>query len=127
LIGAVETYSGSSGYVGLSFAQVEVNALANSGGFAGRMISGSISDSFSYGAVNGAGSNMGGFLGLYGSGSVITSYWDTQTSGRASSSRGIAKTSAQLKTEDLIVANNPHIWSRSSQEFDGYPIVLAAS
>jgi hypothetical protein len=51
--------------------------------------------------VTTAGSNIGGFNGLLGVGSLITGcYWDTDTSGQATSDDGgTGKTTAQMKTK----------------------------
>ena len=60
--------------------------------------SAAISNSYSIGSVSGSGSAVGGFLGRNSSGAVTTSYWNTETSGQASSSGGTGKTTSELQT-----------------------------
>ena len=74
------TVSGSANYVG---------------GLAGRNVStGTITSSYSTGAVIGSG-NVGGLVGGNG-GAVSISYWNTETSGRATSAGGTGLTAAEM-------------------------------
>jgi hypothetical protein len=56
-----------------------------------------VTKSYSSGSVNGS-TNVGGLVG-WSDGTYINSYWDTQTSGRATSAGGTGKTTAQLMTQ----------------------------
>ncbi len=68
------------------------------GGFVGRIISSStITNSYSIGAVTGGGTAVGGFIGSN-SGTVTNSYWNTETSGQATSAAGTGLTTAQMNT-----------------------------
>jgi len=57
---------------------------------------GTVSNSYSTGSVSG-GSYVGGLVGYISSSTVSNSYWDTETSGQASSSGGTGLTSAQMR------------------------------
>ena len=100
---------------------------ARVGGFVGESYRGSISDCYSTGGVSG-GNRVGGFTGYnydssiincYSTGSVsgstnvggfvgenldtITScYWDTETSGMATSDGGVGKTTAEMKKQSIF-------------------------
>jgi filamentous hemagglutinin family protein len=86
-----------------SYATGAVNGVSSTGGFAGyysqSSVPGAIRTSFSTGAVIG-GAKTGGLIGetLVGSGATVTSsYWDTVTSGVATSDGGSGLTTAQLQ------------------------------
>ncbi|MGA2172338.1 MAG: GLUG motif-containing protein [Sedimentisphaerales bacterium] len=68
------------------------------GGLVGDNV-GSISDCYSTGTVSGSShsSYVGGLAGSS-AGGVVSSFWDTQTSGRATSAGGTGKTTAKMKT-----------------------------
>jgi hypothetical protein len=59
--------------------------------------SSTITNSYSFGSVSGS-TNVGGLIGYNSNGTITDSYWDTQTSGTATSSGGTGKTTAQMKT-----------------------------
>ncbi|MDB5599417.1 MAG: filamentous hemagglutinin N-terminal protein [Xanthobacteraceae bacterium] len=110
--GTVTGVNRSGGFVGAvdfgaivrnSYATGAVNGVSSTGGFAGyysqSSVPGSIETSFSTGAVSG-GSRTGGLVGeIYaGSGATVTaSYWDTNSSGVATSAGGTGLTTAQLQ------------------------------
>jgi len=56
---------------------------------------------YSTGVVTGS-SYVGGLLGYLGSGIVTDSFWDTQTSGQATSAGGTGRTTAQMQTESTF-------------------------
>jgi len=60
----------------------------------------SVSDSYSTGSVTGS-TNVGGLVGKY-AGTVTNSFWDTQTSGQATSPAGTGKTTAEMKDFDTF-------------------------
>ncbi len=70
-------------------------AYPNCGGFIAWCYKGSISNCYSKGLVTGLG-NVGGFCGNN-TGNITNSYWDTETSGNATSSGGIGKTTTEMK------------------------------
>jgi uncharacterized repeat protein (TIGR02543 family) len=66
------------------------------GGLIGLNDYASVTHSFSAGRVNGE-SDVGGLVG-YNKGTVSDSFWDTKTSGQATSAGGTGKTTAQMKS-----------------------------
>ena len=89
---------------------VYLNSIA--GGFVGRANSSSITNSYSTGAVT-AFLLEGGFAGD-GVAPCTSSFWDTQTSGEASSVCGaVGKTTAEMQTADTFTAAgwNTSIWN----------------
>jgi hypothetical protein len=89
-----------------SYASGSVTRLSGSdddtyiGGFAGRNRTGTLDDCYSTGSVHYADANDPNNKGFCGNnGSTITNcFWDTTTSGQATSSGGTGKTTAQMKT-----------------------------
>jgi hypothetical protein len=65
--------------------------------------SGTITNCYSTGDVNGTGSfvDAGGLVG-YSSGGVAASFWDIQTSGQTWSAGGTGKTTAEMKTKSTF-------------------------
>jgi hypothetical protein len=57
---------------------------------------GLVSRSYSSGSVTGEG-NVGGLVGVNSQGTVSDSFWNTQTSGLATSDGGTGKTTAEMK------------------------------
>jgi hypothetical protein len=96
--------------------------------------SGSVVESYSTGAVSGDG-DVGGLVGHstkgYMGGSVTISFWDTQTSGQATSAGGTGKTTAQMQDPNTFMAagwdfvgqpDGLHdIWAKP--EGGGYPVL----
>ena len=66
------------------------------GGLVGYNWGGTVSNSYSTGAVTGS-SYVGGLVGCNG-GTVSNSFWDTQTSGQATSAGGTGKTTVEMMT-----------------------------
>ena len=109
------------------------------GGFIGELAySSTITDSYSTGYVTGS-SSKGGFNGYMNSGSCTASYWDTETSGQATSaSCGTGKTTAQMKNVSTYTTTNPwdfqgnpesdtadnDYWGISSNFNEGYPVLV---
>jgi len=60
---------------------------------------------YSTGSVSGSGSYIGGLSGRDFGGSSTECYWDTETSGQASSADGTGKTTAEMKDIDTFVGN----------------------
>ena len=84
-----------------SYARGEVTGGAWAGGLVGHN-SGTISNSYSVGAVNAGWFNAGGLVGGEDGGTVSHSFWDTETSGRSRSSGGTGKTTAEMKTQSTF-------------------------
>ena len=93
-----------------NYATGGVSGTTNIGGFSGYTDDGNISYSYSTGSVTGT-TNVGGFLGnTLGISTITSSYWNTQTSGQATSAGGTGLTTAQMKQMSSYVgwdiANN---------------------
>ncbi len=125
LVGFIEL--GAS--VSNSYSRATVTASGNyNGGMAGVLIDSesSISNTYSTGSVPIGSSSIGGLLGVNFFGSPVTnSYWDTQTSGRASSGGGTGKTTAQMKTQSTFTGwDFDDVWMIDVSHNDGYPILI---
>src|SRR5439155_2662926 len=75
-----------------------------------------VDSSYATGAVSGS-SNVGGLVGVNSLGTVTNSYWDTQTSGRATSAGGAGATgltTAALQTGGLPAGFSSSIWGGGS-------------
>ena len=94
----------SAGSVSNSYSTADVNGTDWVGGLVGVNwgAAASVTNSFSTGAVTGGGTQVGGLVGgNYNTGAnpVVGSYWDTETSGRATSYGGTGKTTAEMKQQ----------------------------
>jgi hypothetical protein len=96
-------FGSSRGKVFDCYTNCTVTGVSRVGGFAGHAEEGSFNECFSYGAVSGSGSNIGGLVGSKNIGTANYSFWDTQTSGQASSALGTGKTTAQMKDIDTFI------------------------
>jgi len=107
--GAVNGTTNVGGLVGTnsktisnSYSTGAVSGTTNVGGLVGNNAYSSssslISNSYSTGAVNGT-TNVGGLVGTNSDAAPANSYWDTQTSGQATSAGGTGLTTAQMKTQ----------------------------
>ena len=87
---------------------------------------GSIDNCYSTGLVTGA--SAGGLVERIDGASVITdSFWDTETSGQATSAGGTGKTTAEMKTEATFTGAGwdfDTIWAINPACNDGYPCLL---
>ena len=94
-------FGNSGGSIHSSYSHASVDGDAQVGGLVGQRDSGTITNSYSTGAVTAStNTNIGGLVGL-GSSGVTASYWDTQTSGQATSAGGagaVGKTTAELQS-----------------------------
>ena len=76
---------------------------------------GTVSNSYSTGSVSGSEEYVGGLVGDNYHGTVSNSFWDTETSGQATSDGGTGKTTAEMKSIatflawDIIAVANPNI------------------
>ncbi len=97
-VGGLVGYNYSAKVISDVFATGAVIGTRYVGGLVGEN-DGTISRAYAIGAVSGTGSYFGGLVGYnYSSGTVSNSYWDTETTGRSSSSGGgTALTTAQLQ------------------------------
>lgn len=97
LVGGANDGFGAS-MVSNSYATGSVNGTGSFvGGLAGINYSGIIRNSYATGSVRGT-NNVGGLVG-YNYGTVTSSYWDTQTTGQATSAGGTGLTTAQMQQQ----------------------------
>tara|TARA_R110002096_G_scaffold278213_1_gene472227 strand:+ start:8003 stop:12964 length:4962 start_codon:yes stop_codon:yes gene_type:complete len=116
----------NSGSIINSFAKVHVNGNSQSGGLVGLNDKGSITNSYSIGAVDNGTSTFGGLVGEVIGGSVTVSFWDTETSGQATSAAGTGKTTSQVKTIDTFSNwDLKAVWGLHPFYGDGYPFLRA--
>ena len=124
-----------------SYSTSSVNGTDYVGGLIGLLSSGTstISNSYSTGSVSGS-SNVGGLVG-YNPGTMSSySFWDTETSGQATSAGGIGKTTAEMKNVRAFTdtaapwdfVGDPHwdvgtedIWNidNTGEKNNGYPFL----
>jgi hypothetical protein len=87
-----------------------VNVLSASGTLLGGLVGQNfmtITNCYSIGQVTGI-SDLGGLVGWVSGGTITNSYYDTQTSGRSDTGRGLPRTTAQMKAgtaSSFILAN----------------------
>ena len=87
-----------SGTLDNSFATGAVDGFNPVGGLIGTNHSGVLTNVYSICAVSGSFS-LGGLIGYNSGGTYNDCFWDTQTSGQATSAGGTGKTTAQMKQE----------------------------
>lgn len=133
--GSISAYSNSNGglvgqnnsNISNSYSRCNVSGAQNSGGLVGNHGNGTISNSYSTGTV--AGNPRGGLIGAR-SGTVTNSFWDTQTSGIATSYGGTGKTTLEMQTQSTFTgwdftretANGTNdYWTIWPTDNNGYP------
>ena len=90
-------FGGASTFIHSSHSTASVTSTTSStnvAGLVGRITTGSVTNSYSIGAVSSGG---GGLIGSNSSGTATASYWDTTTSGRATSALGTGYATADLR------------------------------
>ncbi len=105
------------------YSLIEVSGGSSIGGFIGQNTGGNISNSYSYGIVTGS-SNVGGFCGTSSSGTDSNNFWDMNTSGRATSTMGIGKTTTEMKIQSTFANAGWDFdvnWSMGAGINSGYP------
>lgn len=136
-IGGFYGFSDSGSDVDDCYAKGSVTAAAGDpgfygqiGGFAG-MADGSIDNCYSTGAVSGQAPLVeGGFIGETDGATVIDCFWDTETSGKATSDGGTGKTTAQMKAIATFQAAGwaiSRIWSITEGCNDSYPCLIGVN
>jgi hypothetical protein len=103
------------GTIGNSYSSGIVSGVETVGGLVGKNIGGHMSDCYSTGSVTGV-TDVGGLVGRN-DGTVSKSFWDTETSGQATSDGGTGKTTEQMKNIttfsgaawDIVAVANPDI------------------
>ena len=82
---------------------------------------GSVSQSYAIGAVAGT-SGVGGLIGSNSGNAQTSSYWDTVTTGQATSAGGTGLTTAQFNA-GLPSGFDPAVWVRNPNANNGYPFL----
>lgn len=94
------------------------------GGLVGEDFGGVINRTYSTGSVSGPGGQIGGLTGV-GSATNDTSYWNTETSGQATSGVGNPKTTAEMKNQGNYTGwDFTSIWQIAPSINNGYPTLL---
>jgi hypothetical protein len=112
----------NGGAITNAYARGSVDGDDNVGGFCGRC-GDEIINAYSTGNVTGN-TGVGGFLGFDNGCSVSSSFWDTETSGQATSALGTGQTTTQMKTQSTFSnAGWSFIttWAISGGTNNGYP------
>jgi rhodanese-related sulfurtransferase len=113
----------NSGSITTSYSTGTVSGNEVVGGLVGRN-SGSITMSYSTGTVSGEGS-VGGLLGINNAsipffyfiqGSITTSFWDTETSGQATSAGGTGLTTVEMQDVDTFLGEG---WDFADETLNG--------
>jgi hypothetical protein len=86
----------NEGIVGNSYSNGSVTGNWYVGGLTGGNNEGTVTDSYSIGNVTGV-DNVGGLVGWNTGGNVSNCFWDTQTSGQATSDGGTGKNTTQMQ------------------------------
>ncbi|PKN72904.1 MAG: hypothetical protein CVU50_05090 [Candidatus Cloacimonetes bacterium HGW-Cloacimonetes-3] len=131
MIGAANSIGGlvgqHQGTITNSYSRATVTGASYVGGLVGYNSASTITNCYSTGTVTG--SIKGGLCGQTGA-TITSSYWDTQTSGIATSFGGTGKTTAEMKTQSTYIgwdytretANGTNdYWTIWSTDNNGYP------
>ena len=126
VVGGLVGWTGGS--ISTSYSRASVSATQNLGGLVGsKAAAGSITNSYSTGAVSlssGSMTSIGGLLGESnaGTGTVTDSYWDTTTSGRTTSFGGsgaAGKTTSELQSPTTYGATTNDTYYNWNANLDG--------
>lgn len=125
-----------------NFQNLSTSSAAGLVGYVSNDVTNDVVKSFSTGAVtpfNGSTTNLGGLIGGTPTMTVTASFWDTQTSGQASSGGGTGKTTVDMLTlgtfssagweivdgwEEYNFVTPTNKWGICSSVNDGYPFLL---
>jgi hypothetical protein len=128
----VSGYSRIGGLVGRFFSGTLKNSYAHgtaaasssdAGGLVGVFGSGTLTNTYSIGSVASTGIRYGGLVGQF-NGTQTSSYWDTQTSGQATSATGTGETTAGMQTQSTFSGwNFLNVWHLDSCSQNNYPIL----
>lgn len=114
--------SNPGGTIENCYAKGDVTGVNRVGGFVGGNSSGTTTNSYSTGSASGT-TNVGGFAGSNGTspaGTISGCYWDTESSGNATSAGGTGKTTAQMMDESTFADwNFDTVWDIGT----GYPFL----
>ncbi len=110
------------GNVSDCYSTATVSGMNEAGGLIGKIDHGIVNTCYSMGSVSGS-SSVGGLVGNNEAdfGTVANCFWNTQTSGRASSSAGTGKTTAEMTTGALVLNYETNIYLKGSWDFKDEP------
>ena len=94
----------NAGTISNAYSRASVSGAGCRGGLIGWYQGGTVSNVYSTGSVSSSGTYIGGLIGGS-NGSVTGGFWDTQTSGQATSAGGTGKTTTEMKTALTFVGN----------------------
>ncbi|WP_175526560.1 MBG domain-containing protein, partial [Rhodonellum ikkaensis] len=123
--------SSSYGTISNSYSIGDVTVTTDlGGGLIGYVLGGTVANSYGAGAVSGAGTNQGGLVGQALDNPTFTnSFWDTETSGKATSAAGTAKTTEEMKTQSTFTGwdftAGTGNWSINPTGYFSYPYLQA--
>lgn len=99
-----------------------VDSAYRIGGLVARAEDGSLTNSYSIASVICSGTWKGGLVGFANTATATNCYWNTETSGQATSYIGTGLTTAEMKLQESYVDwDFTDVWSIDSNENNGYP------
>jgi len=107
------------------YSSCSVSGNSEVGGLVGHSYTGTIRRCYAVGSVTGVGSSpsdIGGLVGNRNLGSVVDSYWDTETSGEASSDGGTGKTTTEMM-QQATYTNWDFVDTWTIGENQSYPLL----
>lgn len=121
VVGGIVGWNQNTSEISNCYSRGDVSGINFVGGLVGNNHA-PINDGYSSGNVSGTGSLVGGLTGNNIS-AVSNSFWDTETSTKATSSGGIGKTTAEMKTNTTFLSANwdSDVWNIGDGINDGYP------
>lgn len=96
-------YEINSSTVSDCYSTCSVSGNSYIAGFGGYLLFSNLTNCYSRGLVTAGGTYIGGFSGRTASSTVTSCFWDTQASGKTTSSSGTGKTTAQMKLKATYV------------------------
>ena len=127
--GGIQVIGGLAGYqngtVTNCYARGAVDGTETIAGLVGHN-AGTVENSYSTGAVSASTDLKGGLTWSNTSAYVTNSYWDTETSGQASSSGGTGKTTGIMQKQAFFIGAGwdfTDTWGYNAGENDGYPFL----
>ncbi|WP_245706431.1 GLUG motif-containing protein, partial [Desulfuromusa kysingii] len=133
--GGLVGHNNNNSTISNSYASGTVSGRGKIGGLVGANSTSTITNSYASVAVTGTESDVGGLVGRNDDDDSVTdSFWDTETSGQATSAGGTGKTTAEMtnsatftntSTDGLDIAWNEATWSfGAGQSVEGYELSL---
>ena len=103
------------------YSTCSANGLGQVAGLIGFLFFGNVTNCYSTGSATGSWSIFG-LIGRNDTGTYTSSFWDTETSGKATSNGGTGKTTAQMKTQTTFTGwDFTTVWKIDGTNNNGYP------